>query len=217
MGCIMAYVVDANVVDANVVDANVVDANAVDANAVDTDSDDEILDTTWIEEFKQTESLYNEFYKEPVKAINIFLLYVNKDKELEYIHSDKCVLNENGLLKREIILSFIKRYQMLYTIQYKLLSLLKYNIDLEPTDIEEFAQAENNRQFMTSEKYLEDIHFKDSIHMFQDLNALFFLFYEEKTASLQTTRKVKLIQTKHHKTKRTIPNSKNLKIKKHLS
>jgi len=180
---------------------------------------DEILDTSWIDDFKKTENNYNEFYKEPVTSINIFLLYVNKDNELEHIHSDKCLLNENGLFKREIIISFIKRYQLLFSINYKLLSLLKYNIDLDPLEINDFINEDaqvSNQRFLHSEKYLEDIHFKESIHMFQDLNALFFLFYEDKP-KFNNTKRVKL-STAHdkRKTKRNNHNIKNLKINKQL-
>jgi hypothetical protein len=193
--------------------SDAVDPNAVDPNAVDPD---EILDTNWLDKFKASEIKYNEFYKVPVTSINIYLMYVNKDNELEHIHSDKCLLNENGLLKREIIISFIKRYQLLFSIHYKLLSLLKYNIDLEPNEIKDFTLEEislSNKRFMYSEKYLEDIHFKDSINMFQDLNALFFLFYEEKP-SMHNTRRVKILPGK--KTKRNNQNIKNLKINKQL-
>lgn len=178
---------------------------------------DEMLDTSWIEEFKKAESVYNEFYKEPVTSINVYLMYVNKELELEHIHRDKCFLNENGLLKREIIMSFIKRYQVLFSINYKLLSLLKYNINLEPNDIKDFTAEElnlSNKRFIHSEKYLEDIHFEESIHMFQDLNALFFIFYEE-TPKLHNTKRVKLSRTSHrHKTKR---NNHNINIKKEIN
>ena len=210
-------------------------AYAIDPNAIETDAidsidkidPDEILDTSWIDDFKKTERIYNEFYKEPVKSINIYLMYVNKENELEHIHSDKCLLNENGLLKREIIISFIKRYQLLFSIHYKLLSLLKYNIDLEPTDIKDFTLEDvtlSNKRFIHSERYLEDIHYNDSIHMFQDLNALFFLFYEEKPAAMNNTKRVKITSSEHnndkrnqHKTKRNNQNIKNLKINKQLA
>ena len=48
----------------------------------DTDADaDEILNTDWIEQLKDAENVYNDFYKEPIKAVMLFLLYINKDKE----------------------------------------------------------------------------------------------------------------------------------------
>jgi hypothetical protein len=40
-------------------------------------------------------------------------------------------------------------------------------------------------RFMQTEKHLNDIHFKDTIHMFQDLNALFFIFQESSPKMVQ--------------------------------
>ena len=195
----------------------VVDTNVIDTNEIDPD---EIIDTQWIDKFNQAESAYNEFYNEPVTSIKIYLMYVNQANELEHIHHDTCILDEKGLLKREIIISFIKRYQLLFSIHYKLLSLLKYNIDLQPSEISDYVMEENilsDKRFLHSEKYLEDIQFKDSIHMFQDLNALFFIFYEEKQSLHNNTKRVKISKLQAHKTKRNNQNIKNLKINKHLT
>jgi len=191
------------------------------------------LDTAWLDDVKQAESVYNDFYKEPVKSINLFLLYVNKENEVEHLNSDKYIVQDNGVIHRDIIISLIKRYQYLCSRRYKLLSLLKYNIDLEPTDIHNFIEENkdiSDKRFITSEKYLNDIQFDDSIHMFQDLNALFFIFYEENATSINNshTKRVRLSVIGNSKTKRSNPkrsNSKrnnndmvkNLKIKKQVS
>ena len=195
------------------------------------------LDTAWLDDFKKAESIYNDFYKEPVKSINLFLLYVNKENELEHLNTDKYIVQENGIIQRDIIISLIKQYQYLCSRRYKLLSLLKYNIDLEPTDIDNFIEEDfiiSDKRFITSEKYLNDIQFDDSIHMFQDLNALFFIFYEEKSTAVNSshTKRVRLSansnsNSKHSKTKRSNPKRsktkrnndiiKNLKIKKQVS
>ena len=180
------------------------------------------LDSSWLEDFKQVESAYNDFYKEKVNSITVYLLYVNKDNELEHVNTDKCLLLEDGLIKRDVIISFIKRYQTLCSIRYKLLSLLKYNINLEPTDIYSFVNESitiSDKRFMTVEKYLDDIRFDDSIHMFQDLNALFFIFYEEKIKTLLDTKRIRVTTTStHSKTKRNNHKiKKNLKITKQVS
>ena len=184
------------------------------------------LDTSWIDSLKKAESIYNDFYKEPVHSITVFLLYVNKENELEHIHTDKCLLSEDGMIKRDIILSFIKQYQLLFTVHYKLLSLLKYNINLEPVDINEFIEEDtfmSEKRFLSSEKYLNDIHFEESIQMFQDMNALFFIFYEEKDKDKTTHSLTKRVKFSDHgsksKTKRINNHmfKKNLKIKKQIS
>ena len=183
-----------------------------------------LLDTAWLEEFKEAESLYNNFYKEPVNSISVFLLYVNKENEIDYFHTDKCLLSEDGLIKRDVIISLIKRHQTFFSVHYKLLSLLKYNINLEPNDIHDFINEDcmtSDKRFITSEKYLSDIHYDASIHMFQDLNALFFIFYEENQKTKNDnalTKRVKL-SSSHSKTKRNNKDmiKKNLKITKQIS
>ena len=196
-----------------------IDREAIDREAIDREAIDEILDTNWLDEFKAAERDYNEFYKEPVTSIRIYLIYVNKHNEIVNIHDDKCLLNAKGVLNRESIISLIKQNQMLFSVHYKLISLLKYNIDLEPTDINDFLKEDfnlSNKRFIHSEKYLENIQFQDSIRMFQDLNALFFIFNEDKP-TMHNTKRVKLSATSsRERTKRNNHNIKNLKIKKQL-
>jgi hypothetical protein len=159
----------------------------------ETDADaDEILNTDWIEQLKDAENVYNDFYKEPVTSIKVFFLYVNTANELEHIYSDVCLLNAEGVISGNNIVSLIKHNQYFHSVKYKLMSLLKYNIDLEPHEVpyyisdaaddvsDDLAAADKNTtRFFTTERYLGgDIRFVDSINMFQDLNALFFIFTE---------------------------------------
>ena len=172
------------------------------------EDDDENLDTSWIKQFKDEEVNYNDFYKEPITSIMIYVLYI-KDKELVHVDSSKCLL-ENGNLIRERIISLIKHYEI-REIKYKLTGLLRYNIDLNPEDINDFINENiGTDRFMTSEKYLNNIHYNDSIHMFQDLNALYFIYEATSAAHANHTKKITL---NNNKTKR---NKKNLKIKKEI-
>jgi hypothetical protein len=167
---------------------------------------DEILDTSWIKQFKNEEHNYNDFYKEPITSIMVYMLYI-KDKELIHIDTNRCLL-ENGNFNRERIISLIKHYEI-REIKYKLTGLLRYNIDLNPEEIHDFINEEiSNDRFITFEKYLNNIHYNDSIHMFQDLNALYFTF-EASSPHINQTKKITL--NNNNKTKR---NKKNLKIKK---
>jgi hypothetical protein len=204
---------------------------ASDSAEEEEEDQEEMLDTEWINELKNNEDKYNDFYKEPVKSVIVYLLYVNKENELQHIHKDRCLIDNNkGILKREIIITFIKRYHHLFSVNYKLFSLLKYNIDLEPTEVEHFSSKKNEsiyeNRFIHSEKHLNDIHFTDTIHMFQDLNALFFIFNEcaskpvvvssslsaIESSKEQNTKRINMTVTKrnnkngnHAKTKRMYP------------
>ena len=178
------------------------------ASATETEDADENLDTSWIQQFEAEEYNYNDFYKEPITSILFYVLYI-KDKELIHVDSNRCIL-ENGNLNRERLVSLIKQYET-REIKYKLTGLLRYNIDLNPEEIRDFINEENvSDRFMTAEKYLNTIHYNDSIHMFQDLNALYFIYEATSEAHVNQTKK---ITWHNNKTKR---NKKNLKIKKEI-
>ena len=119
------------------------------ANDSEEEDQEEILDTEWINELKNNEDKYNDFYKEPVKSVIVYLLYVNKENELQHIHKDRCLIdNNNGILKREIIITFIKRYHHIETsgqsIQYWSTYLTKdaYQELLEMADYSEHLEEE---------------------------------------------------------------------------
>ena len=70
--------------------------------------DDEI-DDSWIKEFKKREDLYNDFYKEEANSIKLFFLYVNTSNTLESIKSDSLILEENGVVTKDQLVSLIKK------------------------------------------------------------------------------------------------------------
>ena len=151
-------------------------------NDTDTDTDDSEIDNEWVDEFKKKEEIYDDFYKEKVEHIKLFYLYINPSNVLETIKKDFIVLDENSILKKEKIILLIKNNQVYNSIKYKLLSLIRFNIDIEPEDINKFINTTENEfsntSFITSEKYLNDIKYSNTISMFQDLNSLYFIFYE---------------------------------------
>lgn len=171
-------------------------------------SEDE-LDNDWIDEFKKKEESYNDFYKEKVEHIKLFFLYTGSTNVLETIKKDSIVLDKDGILKKDIIIALIKHNQLYNSIKYKLLSLIRFNIDIEPDEINNFVYKDNTdiNKFITSEKYLNDIKYSNTISIFQDLNCLYFIFYEEKDKAQQkttspinnTTRKIIALTIKNTK------------------
>ena len=179
--------------------------------AIDEEADEK-LDTSWIQQFKAKECSYNDFYKEPISSIMLYVLYV-KDKEIIHVDTNSCLL-ENGNIIKERLVSLIKHYEI-REIKYKLTALLRYNIDLNPEEIHDFMNEESvTDRFLTPEKYLNNIHYNDSIHMFQDLNALYFIYEASTAAHVNHTKKITW-HNHNHKTKRNNP-KKNLKIRKEI-
>ena len=184
----------------------------------DYESEDEQLDTHWLATFKAEECNYDTFYPEPIKSITLYLLYIDRAKEITAIDTHKCVLDKYSTLNKDELITLIKQYQCRASIPYKLNSLLRYNVDLEPEEIVDFVNEPSSaNRFLTSEKYLTDIHFKASIPMFQELNSLYFIYNEMPNNIIQSsahTKRIKL-STKHRKTMRNNKN-KNLKIRKEI-
>jgi hypothetical protein len=183
-------------------------ANAASEAASDF-SEDEHLDTSWFDNFKAEEDSYNDFYPAPLTAVALFLLYV-KNKELIAVDTQTCFLDETGCLTRDRLLALVKHCQIREHVHYKLVDILRYNIDLQPEEIQNFVSDPVSDRFLTAEKYLEDIHYQASIGMFQDLNALYFIYTTE--AALPTTQTKRI--TWRPKKQKTMRIKKNLKIKK---
>ena len=183
-------------------------------NQEEEEDDDDIdsIDESWVNEFKEEEEEYNDFYKEKVDNITLFFLYVNKEKELESISKEPYLLeHENGLITKDQLVTIIKKRQEKHlnaTInnnnndnnsnttnhlknnikKYKLISLYRYNPCLDSEDINSFIERNDynklneneNDNFFFPEKYLNDVVFDDTITIFQDLNSLFFIYYEKE-------------------------------------
>jgi hypothetical protein len=172
----------------------------------DDDISDIDIDETWINEFKKNEELYDDFYKDKVEQIKLFYLYVSSTNSVESIKKDSILLDTDGILKKNKIIALILQNQNYNSIKYKLLSLIRFNIDIEPEQIKEFVYTTNQdkpSQFITSEKYLNDIKYSDTINIFQDLNCLYFIFYEEKPTSISISKST-IITNQNHQTKKLV-------------
>lgn len=170
---------------------------------MNNDIDIELLDDSWITQFKTEENEYNNFYKETPVSVKLYFMYANKDKIIEIVKTEQYLLNAEGKIKKENLVSIIKKH---CGAKYKLLSMLKFNIDIEPEDVisntYEDLDADDNT-YLSVEHYIQDIHFKDTVCIFHDINALFFIFVErnDSVVKTQNTRKVHSnIPTRHRKT-----------------
>ena len=167
-------------------------------------SNDEELDNSWINKYK-LENL-DELYSEPVKNINLYYLYVNKNNELVNIKKDTTFLEEENIVSKDELIMLIKNYQLK---NYRIFSILKFNIDLHEEELDDFIkektkntntntnnanqQRSTNQQFLNEEKNLNVITFNNSLNLFQDLNSLYFIFKEKKVINKN------MYKTKHRK------------------
>jgi hypothetical protein len=127
--------------------------------------------------------------------------------EIKQIKEEKIYMNKPNYLSRDEIIGILKKYSTINKKKYKVLSILKYNIDLEPGEIKYFLsnKKEYTNTFVNVIKNIDSIPWKKTISMFQDLNNLFIIFYEneDKSNKHANTKKIFLnrnIINSHKKT-----------------
>lgn len=161
------------------------------------------LDTSWLQEFDKIENEYKNYYCEPLEFINLNCIYLNNKNEITYLHEEKVIFNSLGHLSREEIIGLIKRNSFFNDAKYSLLSILVFNINIEPVNLKTFLRSNKKigSAFLKSIKNIDSITFDKSISMFHDINNLCLIFYEKEYD----------INKKHSVTKRVHINSSSLK------
>ena len=153
---------------------------------------------------KATDKLYEDFYKDDIYFTNINFIYVNQENEIEKIISENFIMSTPNYITREEIIRILKKKSLNCenNKKYTLLSLLKYNISLNVEDVTTFLKVKSySDDFLISIKNIDTIKFDKTINMFQDLNDLFFIFYEksDKKEIKNITKRV-YFKSKNNKT-----------------
>ena len=161
----------------------------------------EDLDLSWINEFEKIDNEYKIYYTEELSFIRIHSIYVNNNDEIEKVKEEKILLKNPGILQKEELLSIIKHNSFSNEVKYSLLSILKFNINLEPIHLNTFLRNTNpeiGAQFLQSIKNLDTIKFEKSITMFHDINEILIIFHQKINKSIRIGSELKYMcnQTK---------------------
>jgi len=181
-------------------------------NLKTNDNDDiEDLDNSWLEEFEKSDNEYKNYYTEELSFIKITSLYVNKDNNIEKLREEKILLKVPGFLQKEELISMIKHNSFLNQIKYSVLSILKFNINIEPIHLKTFLKTKNKNVgglFLQSVKNIDTIKLEKSISLFHDINEIFIIFHEKIYKPLFNTN------IPNNKTKKVFINSNTNKYTK---
>jgi hypothetical protein len=140
------------------------------------------LDLTWIEDFEKIDKEYKNYYTEDIHFIKIHSIYVNNNESIDKIKQDKILLQTPGILQKEELLRIIKNNSISNQIKYTLLSILKFNINIQPENLKTFLRTKNNNigsLFLHSIKNIDSITFDKSISLFHDINELIIIFHHK--------------------------------------
>ena len=145
------------------------------------DKKNEKLDDEWINNFDKIDELYKDFYKDDVYFADLNILYINRSNEIEKIKQAPFLMSRPNCITREEILEILKRSALEDNRKYSLLSILRYNILLEPDEIKEYLLNSNtdDTNYLSILKNIDTIYFEKTINMFQDLNEIILIFYEK--------------------------------------
>jgi len=152
----------------------------LDISDADADtSEDEAIDESWATNYKNANKKYDQFYREDVNVIHISSIYINNKNEIQQITRDPKELSVSNYLTKHEITEFIKCKMKgdNENVNIKNISICKYNINIDPENVEYFLKSNHNFNYLTPVQKIKDIFFEQTITFFNDLNELFILFY----------------------------------------
>lgn len=160
----------------------------------------ETLDDEWIKKFDKIDKVYEDFYKSDLYYVNLCVIYVNQHNEIDKITNESLLFNKPNYISQEELIGILKKLSTMNDRRYSLLSILRYNITLNPEEVKDYLVNGENKDYLSIIKNIDTIKFDKTINMFHDLNDLIIVFYEKERIGIakNTTRRVSL--SSHKKT-----------------
>jgi len=134
----------------------------------------ENLDQRWIDYYFENLDKNIFCYKEKIKELDIFYLYII-DNEISYFLKDK--IEFNNKIHNIDLLSIIEDHKKVDDQSFSIKNILKFDYSIDNLNIEKFIDSENISHYKLEEVgYQNDIFFKDNINIFKKLSSLFFIY-----------------------------------------
>ena len=144
---------------------------------------EELMNLNWLRELRKEEENYDEFYNSDVNEINVYFLFTSNNM-LTRVRKRNYILNEINELTSEEIIQIIKSEKSSNENKVnKLDMLLKYNLDISPTELiqcmnNEELYEEYAKQAFVKIKAIRNIKYNPTIELLKDLNCLYVIYKE---------------------------------------
>lgn len=144
------------------------------------------LDSSWIEE---EESRYNSVKeRENIDSICCYFIYIGSDSTILKVIKEYEILShpsDKQIIKNDRLLHIIQNRRLLDSGQrFKISTLVKYLVDIEPEYMSDFLCLENNNLrdsgFLKEVNIFEDVIIEPSIFCFHSIASLYFFFREDE-------------------------------------
>ena len=160
------------------------------------------INTNWIDEFECNDKDYKQFYKIKPSKIKLFLLYVDRSNTIVHIKKNNINISDNAVDKASL-LSIVRKNMNYNKNEYRPISILQYNMNLEPQNIKNFLQDTEKYNFLTAKNSIERIYWDDTIKLFENMNSLYIIFYEKWYTNSKGTRKIYIEHKRKLKRRKT--------------
>jgi hypothetical protein len=186
-----------------------------DEESINDKENNDNFDASWINEFEKVDKDYASFYLEDLNYIKATIIYVNNNNEVEKIKEEKIFIKNANHISRDEIIGILKRNNTKDDKIFTIMTMLKYNFDLEPTEVRNFLLNKEDYSFLSIVKEVDEIAWNRTISMFHDLNDLFIIFYENEKIKTEKkdTKKTKRIYLTSSSSSSLSSHNKTLKIK----
>jgi hypothetical protein len=154
------------------------------------------IQESWLKNFKEQDYIK---LKDETINIDIFYLYINKNNELTSIKQGATYILQSNYFDKKDLIQNIKENSYHEKKKYKLLSILKYNIDVDSSNLEDFLYKDSYEKYTDLLKNLDSIEFSNSTKMFNDMNSIFIVYHENSKPSY--TKKITFKSSSNKKTK----------------
>jgi hypothetical protein len=179
-------------------------------------SDD--LDLSWIEEEQSLlEGPTTQSRKTIMSEINFHCIYIGLHQEIVSHVRNRCSLemrDTHSILTNARLLKYIKEFQRVDGIKYKLGDMLLYHVNIDFENIQAFVSCGSVGQFQPISLF-EDVVVEPSLSIFHEINEIY-MFYQEKSlvsVDLVSILKNELTQKSAH-TKRVRISNPDTPVKK---
>tara|TARA_B100001057_G_C22778804_1_gene922765 strand:- start:798 stop:1334 length:537 start_codon:yes stop_codon:yes gene_type:complete len=149
------------------------------------------IDDNWINDFEEEDEFYKDFYKEPQSSLNIVYSYIDKNNNIVAVKKENIEI-KNNILDKDKLIEILNEKMKFNGSKYRPISLLKWNIDIDSENINEYLSNEDkyNNRFLNIEKEIKDIIFEESAVILHDINRLYIFFHESWDSYNNRTKKI---------------------------
>ena len=175
------------------------------------------------------------FKMKRLRDINIYITYINSEKEIEIISRRKLYIkNKKNTITRNNLVDVIKNFQCRNNISYKLISIMVYNINVTPDTLSDYIERPEDFVSLFALSRIDSFELQSTISMLKEYNAMYFFFSEvapkasipldlpahslaEKGEKKNTTRRVYIESKKNNNNNKNNRNNKTKRYDKYTN